>query len=122
LFEEILLTLALLKFLVQLLRLLLLAAGLITHTCDLALDLKDLVILLLNQLLDGLKCLVTLLHAEEGLLPVLQKCLLAHHDLLDFNGGFFQGVTGSCCLFFLRDELGLVESLLFIETLDFFIH
>jgi hypothetical protein len=89
LFEEILLTLAFLKFLVQLLRLLLLAAGLITHTCDLALDLKDLVVLLLNQFLDSLKGLVTLLHAEEGLLPVLQKGLLAHHDLLDFNGGLF---------------------------------
>lgn len=106
----------------QLLRLLLLAAGLIADTCNLALDLKDLVVLLLNQFLDGLKGLVTLLHAEEGLLPVLQKSLLAHHDLLDFNGCLFQGVTGSCCLFFLRYELGLVESLLFVETLDFLVH
>jgi len=71
-----LLTLALLKLLVKFLRDFLLAAGLITDACNLRLDLENLIILLLNELLDSLEGLVSLLHTEKGLLPVFKKGLL----------------------------------------------
>jgi hypothetical protein len=101
LLEEILLRLALLELLVKTLREFLLAAGLITDTSDLRLYLQDLVVLLLDQLLDSLESLISLLHTEEGLLPILEECLLAHNDLLDFDSSFLEGVAGGGGLFFL---------------------
>ena len=79
----------------------LLAAGLISDTSDLRLYLQDLVVLLLDQFLDSLESFISLLHTEEGLLPILEEGLLAHYDLLDFDGSFLKGVAGSCSLFFL---------------------
>jgi hypothetical protein len=61
-----------------------------------------------------LKCLVTLLHSEEWLLPIFEEGLLWHDDPLDFDGGFFESITSSCCFFLLRDKLGLVQSFLFV--------
>ena len=101
LLKEILLRLALLELLMETLREFLLAAGLISDTSDLRLYLQDLVVLLLDQLLDSLESFISLLHTEEGLLPILEEGLLAHYDLLDFYGSFLKGVAGSCGLFFL---------------------
>ena len=106
----------------KVLRLLLLLLGLVANTADLRLDLQDLIVPLLDELLDSLEGLVTLLHAKETLLPVLQQRLLAHHDTLDFNGCLLEGVTGGSSLLLLRDKLSLVQSLLFIESLDLLIH
>lgn len=79
----------------------LLAAGLIADTSDLRLYLQDLVVLLLDQLLDSLESLISLLHTEESLLPILEEGLLAHNDLLDFDSSFLEGVAGGGGLFFL---------------------
>ena len=92
----------------------LLAAGLITDTSDLRFNLEDLIVLLLDQLLDSLESLISLLHTEEGLLPILEEGLLAHNDLLDFDGGFLEGVAGSSSLFLLRNKLSLIEGLLLV--------
>jgi hypothetical protein len=114
LLEEILLALALLKLFVETLTQLLLPASLVTHTSNLRFYLQDFIILLFDQLLDRLKCFVSLLHSEESLLPVLKEGLLAHNDFLDFDSSLFQGVAGSCCFLFLRDKLRLIQSLLLI--------
>ena len=120
--QEFDLLLALIQLVGQILRVLMLFLGLVTDTADLGLDLKDLVVSLLDELFDGLKGLVTLLHAEQALLPVLQQRLLAHDDALDLDGGLLESVAGSGRFFFLGDELGLVERLLLIEALDFLVH
>ena len=114
LLQEVLLRLALLELLMKTLREFLLAAGLITDTSDLRFNLEDLIVLLLDQLLDSLESLISLLHTEEGLLPILEEGLLAHNDLLDFDGGFLEGVTGSSGLFLLRNKLSLIEGLLLV--------
>jgi hypothetical protein len=114
LLEEILLALALLKLLVETLTQLLLPASLVTNTSNLRFYLQDFIILLFDQLLDRLKCFVSLLHSEESLLPVLKERLLAHNDLLDFDSSLLQGVAGSCCFLLLRDKLRLIQSLLLI--------
>ena len=98
------------------------AAGLITDTSDLRFNLQDLVVLLLDQLLDSLESLISLLHSEEGLLPIFEKGLLAHNDLLDFDGGFLEGVAGCSGLFLLRNKLGLIEGLLLVQALDLLVH
>jgi len=100
----------------------LLAAGLITDTSDLRFNLQDLIVLLLDQLLDSLESLISLLHTKEGLLPILEEGLLAHNNLLDFDGGFLEGVAGSSGLFLLRNKLGLIEGLLLVQALDLLVH
>ena len=72
LLKEILLRLALLELLMETLREFLLSAGLVADTSDLRFYLKDLVVLLLDQLLDSLESLISLLHTEKGLLPILK--------------------------------------------------
>jgi len=100
----------------------LLFLGLVSDTRNLGFNLEDLVVSLLDQLLDGLKGLVSLLHAKETLLPVLKKGLLAHDNTFNFDSGLLECVTGGSCLFLLGDELGLVKCLLFIKALDLLIH
>lgn len=106
----------------QVLRLLLLFLGLVTNTTDLRLNLKNLVISLLNKLLDSLKSLISLLHAEKTLLPVLEESLLAHNDALDLNSSLFEGVTSGSCFLLLRDKLSLIQGLLLVQALDLLIH
>ena len=101
---------------------LLLFLGLVADTADFGLDLEDLVVTLSDQVLDGLESLVTLLHAEETLLPILKQSLLAHHDSLNLDGSFLECVAGRGRFLLLRDELGLVESLLLVKALDLLIH
>ena len=120
--EELDLLLPLVQLVMQVLRQLLLFLGLVANSTDLRLDLEDLVITLLDQLLDSLESLVTLLHAEQTLLPVFEKGLLGHDNALDLNSSLFEGVPGGSGLFLLRDELGLVEGLLLVKALDFFVH
>ena len=80
---------------------LLLFLGFISDAADFRLNLQNFVVTLRDKLLDSLKSLVTLLHAEKTLLPVLKKCLLAHDDALDLNGGLFEGVAGGSRFFLL---------------------
>ena len=68
----------------------LLFPGLVADTADFRLDLKDLVVTLIDELLDGLQSLITLLHAEQALLPILEQRLFAHDDTLDLNGASFR--------------------------------
>ena len=119
---ELLLRLAFLQFFVKALGKLLLAAGFVADTKNLRLDLEDFIILLLDQFFDSLESLITLLHAEESLLPILKQGLLAHNNLLYFDGSLLESVTCRCCLLLLRDQLGLIESLLLIESLNFLVH
>ena len=65
LLQELLLRLALLQLVMQFLGSLLLLPGFIAHAGDFTLDLQDFIVFLLDQLLDGLQGLVSLLHAEE---------------------------------------------------------
>lgn len=106
----------------QLLRLVLFFSCLVSDATDLGLDLEDLIVSLVDELLDRLERLVTLLHAKQTFLPVLEQGLLAHDDSLNFNCCLLESVTSCCCLFLLRDELGLVECLLFVESLDLLVH
>jgi hypothetical protein len=62
------------------------------------------------------------LHQQETLLPVLEQSFLGHDDALDFDCCLFQSVAGGSGLFFLGDELGLVKSLLLVQTLDLLVH
>ena len=101
LLEELLLTLALLELFVEFLGNLLLATCLVTDTSDLRLYLKNFIVLLFDELLDSLESLISLLHAEERLLPILKQSLLAHHDLLDFNSSLLKSVPGGCGLLLL---------------------
>ena len=78
-----------------------LLSGLISDTTDFGFNLEDLVILLLDELLDGLESLVSLLHTKQRLLPIFEKGLLAHYDSLDFNGCFLEGISGGCGFFLL---------------------
>jgi len=55
-------------------------------------------------------------------LPILEESLLAHNDLLDFDGGLLEGVAGSSGLFLLRNKLGLIEGLLLVQALDLLVH
>ena len=55
-------------------------------------------------------------------MPVIEQGLLGHDDLLDFDGSLLKGVSGGSGFFLLRDELGLVEGLLLVESLDLFVH
>lgn len=77
---------------------------------------------MLNELFNGLKSLVTLLHSKQALLPVLQQSFLAHDDSLDFDGSLFESVPGCGRFLLLRYELGLIQGLLFIQPLDFLVH
>ncbi len=120
--QELDLLLALIKLVSQVLRLLVLFLSFVTNTTDLGLNLEDLIISLLDELFDGLESLITLLHAEETLLPVLKQRLLAHDDALDLDRSLFQSVASCSRFFFLRDQLGLIESLLLVQALDFFVH
>ena len=120
--QKLNLLLALVQLVVELLRLVLLFSGLVAHAADLGLNLKDLVVALINELLDGLKRLVALLHAKQALLPVLEERLLAHHDALNLNGSLLESVASSSCLLLLGDELSLVQGLLLVETLDLLVH
>ena len=70
--QEFNLFLALVKLIVEIFTRLLLFLCLVSDTTNLGLDLQDLVITLSNEVLDGLESLVTLLHAEETLLPILK--------------------------------------------------
>lgn len=110
------------QLVVEVVRRLLFLASLVAHPGNFRLDLQNLVFLLMNQLLDSLEGLVTLLHAEKRLLPVLQQRLLGHDDPLDLDRCLLQSVPSGCGFFFLRDELRLVKGLLFIKALYFFIH
>ena len=69
-----------------------------------------------------MKSLVTLLHAEERFLPVLEQGLLAHDNALNLDGGLLESVACSGSFFLLGDKLGLIEGLLLIKTLDLLIH
>jgi hypothetical protein len=106
----------------ELLRGILLFPGFIPDTSDLTIDVQDFIILLFNQLFDSLKSFISLLHAEQRLLPVLKQSLLAHDDLFDFDGSLLESVPGCCCLLLLGNQLCLVQSLLLVKTLDLFIH
>ena len=110
------------QFGVEVLGDLLLLLGLALDTRDFRLDLENVILLLLDQLFDGLESLVSLLHTKERFLPVIEQGLLGHDDLLDFDGGLLQGISSSSCLFLLGYELGLVKSLLLVESLDLFVH
>ena len=99
--QELNLLSSLVQFVVQIFRLLLLFLCLVSYTADFRLDLEDFVVSLLDELLDGLERLVSLLHAEETLLPVLEQGFLAHNDSLNLDGGFFKSVTGSGRFFLL---------------------
>ena len=69
--QELNLLSSLVQLVVQIFRRLLLFLCLVSYTADFRLDLQDFVVPLLDELLDGLERLVSLLHAEETLLPVL---------------------------------------------------
>jgi len=122
LFVELLLRLAFLQFFVKTLGELLFTSCLIADTKNFGLKLQNFIILLLDQFFDGLKSFVTLLHAKESLLPILQQGLLAHHNLLNFDCSFLKSVTSSCSFFLLRDQLSLIQSLLLVKSLNFLIH
>ena len=107
---------------IELLRDLLLFLCLVPDTRNFRLDLKDVILLLLDELLDGLESLISLLHTKERLLPVIQKSLLRHDDLLNFDGSLLEGVSSGSCLFLLGNELSLVKSLLLIQPLDLLVH
>lgn len=106
----------------KLLRQVLLLLGLVPHSINLGLHLHDLVFFLLDELLDGLESLVTLLHAKQWLLPVFEQGFFGHDYALNLNRSLFQGVSGGGRLFLLRDQLGLVEGFLLVKTLDLFVH
>ena len=120
--QELNLLSSLVQFVVQIFRLLLLFLCLVSYTADFRLDLEDFVVSLLDELLDGLERLVSLLHAEETLLPVLQQRLLAHHDSFNLDGRLLECVSGSCSFFLLGDQLCLVERLLLVQALNLLIH
>jgi hypothetical protein len=84
--------------------------------------LQNFIIFLLDQFLDGLESLVSLLHAEKSLLPIFKQRLLAHNDLLNLDGRLFESVSRSSCLLLLRDKLRLVEGFLLVQTLDLLVH
>ena len=115
-------SLGLAELLVELLGQVLLLSGFVLNTVNLRVDLHNLVTLLVDKLSDGLQGFVTLLHTEQGLLPIFEQGLLGHNDSLDFDGGLLKSVTGGGRFLFLRDKLSLVQGLLLIETLDFFVH
>ena len=83
---------------------------------------QNLVVFLLDEFLDGLECLISLLHTEQTLLPIFKQCLLTHYDSFDFNGCLFECVPGCCCFFLLRDKLSLIERFLLVKPLNFLIH
>lgn len=114
--------LSLRQLLMKLLRQVLLLLGLVPHSINLRLHLHDLVFFLLDELFDGLESFITLLHAKQWLLPVFEQSFFGHDDALNLNGSLFQGVTGGSRLFFLGDQLGLVEGFLLVKTLDLFVH
>jgi len=76
-------------------------SGLVSDTADFRFNLKNLIVLLLNELFDGLESLISLLHTEERFLPIFKQCLFAHNNSFDFNGRFFKGISGGSCLFLL---------------------
>jgi len=121
-FKEFDLLLALVQLVSKVFGSLLLFLGLVSDARNLGLNLEDLVVSLLDQLLDGLKGLVSLLHAKETLLPVFKKGFLAHNDTFDLDGGLLECVTGSSGFFLLGDELSLVQCLLLVKALDLLIH
>lgn len=101
LLEELLITLHFLKLVAEIFGGLLLSLGLISDTGDFGLDLKDIILLLLDELLNGLKGLVSLLHTEKRFLPIVEKSLFRHDNLFDFNGSLLQSISSSGRFFFL---------------------
>ena len=69
--QELNLLLPLVELVMKLFRLILLFPRFVADAADLRLNLENLIITLVNELLDRLKGLVTLLHAKQTLLPVL---------------------------------------------------
>ena len=122
LFEKFLVFFHLLELLGQILRCLLLLFGFIFDSGDLRFDLKDIILLLLDQFLDGLESFIPLLHSEEGLLPVIEQRLFGLDNLFYLNGCLLKSVSSSGSFFFLGDELSLVQSLLLIQSFNFLIH
>jgi len=120
--QNLVFTLGLVKFLMEIVGKLLLLTSLVSYTVNFRLNLHNLVLLLLNEFLNRLKSLITLLHTEQRFLPVLKQRFLRHNYSLDFDGGLLEGVTSSSCLFLLRNQLSLVKCLLFVKSFDFFVH
>jgi len=110
------------KLLSKIFRLFLLFLGFITNTRYFRLNLKDIILFLLDELLNSLKSFISLLHTKKRFLPVIKKGLFRHYDLLNFDSSFLKSVSSSGSFFFLWDQLSLIKSFLFIQSLNFFIH
>ena len=100
----------------------LLTLGLVLDTSDFRLNLLDLIFFSLDELLDDLESLISLLHTKEGLLPIIKKGLLGANNSLNLDGSLLEGVPGGSGLLLLGDELGLVQSLLLVKGFDLLIH
>jgi len=122
LLEELFISPHFLKLISKIFRSLLFFLGLISDTWNFRFNLKDIILLLLDELLDGLQSFISLLHTKERFLPIIEQSLFRHYDLLNFNGCFLQGVSSRSSLLLLRNQLSLIEGLLFIKSLDLFIH
>jgi hypothetical protein len=120
--QNLVFTLGLVKFLMEIVGKLLLLTSLVSYTVNFRLNLHNLVLLLFNEFLNRLESLITLLHTEQRFLPVLKQRFLRHNYSLDFDGSLLEGVTSSSCLFLLRNQLSLVKCLLFVKSFDFFVH
>lgn len=99
---------------VQLFRHVLLFTRIVSDTGDFRFDLEDAIVALINQLLDRLQGLVSLLHGVERLLPIFEHGLLRQHNAFNFDRSLFEGVASRRSFLFLRDELGLVQRLLLV--------
>jgi len=122
LLQELFIILHFFELLSKIFWLFLLFLGLVTNTRNLRLNLKDIVLLLLDEFFDSLKSFISLLHTKKRFLPVIKKSFLWHYDLFNFNSSFFKSVSCSCSFFLLWNQLGLIQSLLLIQSLDLFIH
>ena len=86
----------------------LLLLSLVLESTDFTLNLHDFVILDLDQILDLLECVISLLHAEDALVPVFQKHFLTHLNAFNLDVSLFLRVAGRCSFLLLRDQLSLV--------------
>jgi len=122
LLKELVFALAHTQLVVEAVGCLLLFASLVSHAGNFRLDLQNFVLLLVDQLFNRLESLVSFLHAEQRLLPILKKGLLGHDDALDLDGCLLERVACRRSLLFLRDQLGLIQSLLFVEPFYLLVH
>lgn len=89
------------KFAHKLLGLVLFSTGLGLEAGDFRVQLHDLIVLLGNHVFNSLESLITSLHLEDTLLPIIHQRLLTHDDSLNLKGSLFESVSGSSSLFLL---------------------